>query len=1019
VRFLRHPIFRSPYFASSRSFIWIRRTAVLALLLPAVCPALAGGPKYVAGVSYFNPAVLGQPIVWSGGSVQYFVDQGPLGPISNQQAVAMVDAAAAIWSAVPTAAVTLTDAGSLAEDVNGSNVLAGNGYLAAPADVTPGATATPVAVIFDSDGSVIDALEGAGASEPDNCALNGPLVWIDNFNPNATLAHGVIVLNGRCATTANLLETMNYQLERALGRILGLDFSQVNDNAQNLTATEPNAELGWPIMQPVNVECGPAGGPCIPNPNQLRLDDIAALNHLYPITAANLASFPGKELTAANTVSIQGTVSFRSGQGMQGVNVVARPLDASGNPLYQYTVAFVSGDYFAGNHGNPVTGWTDSQGNRLDRFGSDQPALEGYFDLSGMLLPPGMTTANYQVTFEAVNPLYIDSISVGPYILGSPSPSGTMPTLTVTGMQAGSTATLNATIANSAAETPVALFPDPLPGPSPIAGPIRVRNQEPSPTPAIEALPISPPRAIGTEAQPRPLPATGTWTSRLGSVGQSDWFTLPVRANRTLTIVAQALDETGTPSASKAMPAIGAWDGYDPVETAAAAYAPAADGQAPGETWLRISTSAGEIVRLAIADQRGDGRPDYFYRGWILYADTVSPTRLPATGGTIVIRGTGFRTGDTVQVGSAAAQITSILPTEITAIVPAAGPGVTGSQDVTVNDLPTFNATAIISGGLSYDSAGGDSLSLITAPAAQVPMNVPQPFTVLAEGVDGNPAGGVTVLYSISSGTASLGCGQTVCSVTTTGDGRATLAVTTTSTSIAIVTASLTNGASVQAHFSGTTPPTLTALTPTLYLAAGVTISWPVQALVLSGGAPSSGQQVAWQSSTGITAPTGPATTGADGAASTTLTVGPLSEGQTATSTACLNATTTCVTFQAFGARPEFASLAAVSGTSQSLSDSLTPVPVVLRVLDMDGNELVGATVSITQALYAWAPPCPRQGRCPQAQLLVQQTTTATSALDGSISITPLTLAGTPTNLQGLAATGNSASLRFAIEQHP
>jgi len=106
--------------------------------------ALAGGPKYVAGVSYFNSAVMGQPVIWPGGQVNYFVDQGPLGPLSNTQAVAMVDAAAAIWSEVPTAAVNLTDSGSLAEDVNGSNVVAGNGFLYAPADVAPTATSTPV-----------------------------------------------------------------------------------------------------------------------------------------------------------------------------------------------------------------------------------------------------------------------------------------------------------------------------------------------------------------------------------------------------------------------------------------------------------------------------------------------------------------------------------------------------------------------------------------------------------------------------------------------------------------------------------------------------------------------------------------------------------------------------------------------------------------------------------------------------------------------------------------------------------
>ena len=197
--------------------------------------ALAGGPKYVAGVSYFNPGVKGQPVIWPAGQVTYFVDRGTLGSLSNTQAVAMVDASAAIWSAVPTAAVNLTDGGSLAEDVNGSNVIAGIGSgnpgasptFAQPSDVAPSATTTPVGVVFDTDGSVIDALEGVGASQPDNCSQNGVLVWIDTMNPNATLSHGIIVLNGRCTTSANLLAMMSYQLERAFGRILEIGRAHV------------------------------------------------------------------------------------------------------------------------------------------------------------------------------------------------------------------------------------------------------------------------------------------------------------------------------------------------------------------------------------------------------------------------------------------------------------------------------------------------------------------------------------------------------------------------------------------------------------------------------------------------------------------------------------------------------------------------------------------------------------------------------------------------------------------------
>ena len=214
----------------------------LALLLSIPYSAFGGGPKYVAGVSFFNPGVMGQPVRWAGGSVNYYVDQGPLNSaVTNQQATAMVDAAAALWSVVPTAGVTLTDIGPLNEDVNGTNIVVSGknftvaneqldqlGQIAAPADVMPGATGYPVGIIYDADGSVTDALFGPGASDPTSCQNNGVWVWLDNVNPDATIAHGIILLNGLCATNANLLEMMSYELERAFGRILGLDYAQVN-----------------------------------------------------------------------------------------------------------------------------------------------------------------------------------------------------------------------------------------------------------------------------------------------------------------------------------------------------------------------------------------------------------------------------------------------------------------------------------------------------------------------------------------------------------------------------------------------------------------------------------------------------------------------------------------------------------------------------------------------------------------------------------------------------------------------
>jgi len=955
----------------------------VALLLMALAPAMAfaGGPKYVAGVSFFNPSVLGQPLHWSGGRVSYYVDQGPLNrTVTNQQATAMVDAAAALWSAIPTAGVTLVDQGPLHEDVNGSNIeVNASGQITAPADVTPGAIGYPLAVIYDADGSVIDDIFGATSSAPESCQNSGVFVWMDNLNPDATFAHGVILLNGLCATSAGLLEMMSFELERAFGRILGLDYSQVNPGA--LTNGEAGGAEGWPVMQPLSGACGASGGDCIPDPAVLRYDDIAALNRIYPITTANLSSFPGKELTAANTISIQGVIQFRTGYGMQGVNVVARPLDANGNPLYQYTVSSVSGVPFSGNHGSAVTGWDDSNGNPLTLWGSNDPALQGEFDLSGIPLPPGVNTADYQVTFEAINPLYILTDSVGPYAAGQVDPSGTFDAISVSGMSAGSAQTLTVIAAGSA----VAGYQD----------------------------------AIGAESQPRPMPASGLWCGRLSQVGQTDWFTFPVRGNRTFTIVTQAVDESGAPSNSKAMPSIGIWDAFDPVDASSVGAAPGLNGLAAGETWLRVSASGADMVRVGIADLRGDGRPDYAYNGWVLYADTVEPQRLPASGGPIVIHGMGFRLADTLLVGGHAALITSISPNEITAIAPPAAPGVTGSVDVEVDDQPAFYAAAILSAGISYDSGTGDALTLVTAPSATIPMGVPTPFTVLALGTDLTPAGGVTVIYTVTSGAATLACGLPVCSVTATGTGQATMNLTANGSALSIITASLTNGSSLQAQFTGGTPPVLAALTPQLSLAAGSAFPWTVQALLLANGAPASGQSVLWQSSAGITAPSTAVLTNAGGIATQALTAGPLAEGQLATIHACVNGTSQCVSFTVLGARPEYATLQAVSGTTQSMAASGTPSQITLRLLDMDGNPMAGGTVEFYQALYAWSPPCSPHAVCAQGALLSAQAATASSALDGTVNFVPATLPGVATNLLGEAATGNTSALNVAIEQHP
>lgn len=66
------------------------------ILIFAIHIAHAGGPRWVAGSSYFNSSVKGQPIVWANGQVTYYTDLGNLSAQVNQaQANTMVATAAA------------------------------------------------------------------------------------------------------------------------------------------------------------------------------------------------------------------------------------------------------------------------------------------------------------------------------------------------------------------------------------------------------------------------------------------------------------------------------------------------------------------------------------------------------------------------------------------------------------------------------------------------------------------------------------------------------------------------------------------------------------------------------------------------------------------------------------------------------------------------------------------------------------------------------------------------------------
>lgn len=942
--------------------------------------ALAGGPRYVAGSSYFNPAIQGQSIVWANGRVTYFTDLSDLSAqVSNSQANAMVAQAAAVWSNVSTAAVSIQPGGSLAEYVDAS-LPAGATAADLPADLQPGATATPVGIVYDQTGAAIDAIYGSGASSSLACQSNGVIVTIDNFVASGNFAHALVLVNGLCATTAEQIANLPYRLVRAFGQVLGLDCSQANEEMFAANAITDDGLAGWPVMHPMERLCNAGGGTCMPDGTTLRTDDLAALNRLYPVTAANIGSFPGKVLTAAATISVRGTIQFVHGQGMQGVNAVLRPL-VNGVPDVRYTATAVSGVSFQGNAGNPVTGTTDAVGNALNRFGGSDSSLEGSFDLSGVPLPAGVTSADYQLSFEPVNPLCTGALSVGPYRAGQVAPSGTLPAMTLTGLSAGSAVTQTVVAGDSA-----------------------------------RALRSG---ADGTESEPAMAPASGDWTARTTGHGHTGWFQLRTRAAREFTIEAQALDETGAPTQRKAQMVIGAWNGSDAAGTppVTATVQPFNTGIA-GLTALPVLTVGDSEVRIGFADFRGDGRPDFAYHGRILYADSVSPARLPVTGGPIVIRGMGFRSSMMVLVNGVSAQVASVTPNTIVAIAPASG-GVTGTVPIQIEDTQTL-AMAGIADGFSYDAGSNDALALVSGPAGPAPIGVPQTLMVRVINVDTQaPAAGVTVSFAATQGTAALGCAQAACTVATGGDGTATVLVTPTAAALTQITASLANGSSVIDQFTGVASAGIVALTPHLYVAMGATVTWPVQAMVVdAAGNPVAGQSVNW-TGTGVSVSPGQSVTGAGGLASSQITAGPFSVSIAGTARACMAGTQSCAAFQAIPVQPSTEGLIAWGGTQQYVAAGQSFAPVALHVIDAFGNPVAGAAVTFEEAFFGWTQPCPPQGSCPPAPLLAQAASQATSALDGSVALAPLAANSMPGRLMITAVVGTSTMVNFELDAHP
>lgn len=934
---------------TSRSGSRVAALLAASLTLCAALPSAvhAGGPLYVAGVSVFNPGTAGTPLTWDPDTITYYTDQGDL---SSQLPGAMADAFVAQafnrWSSIATAAIAVNHGGQLAENVSGANVtLNSDGSINMPADILPSAVAFPVGVVYDEDGAVTDALLGTGASSPTDCFTNAVFGGPDNLGPNAFFLHALVVLNGNCAQTTAELPDVQYRLVRVLGQVLGLGWSQVNPNVLtgNPTAT-PADYAGFPLMHAVDpISCVPIAR-CYPaevDPIAPKMDDQAALSRLYPVTTQNQSSIPGRQLSSAATAHIYGSVYFigpggQAGQPMEGVNVVARWVDPSTNlPSRTYAAACVSGFLFTGNAGNQITGMNDSTGQPYNRFGASDPTLEGFFDLPGLQIPDGSGQGQFELTVEALDPVW--SKGVGPYDHPQVAPSGSVR---------------------------VFVFAN--------------QGQEVEQDLVMQDSAISSPNWFGTTtfASPAPVPAAGDWLGALNPYGDSDYFSLSAQANRTLSVSVTALDESGAPSESKAQPVIGIWTLADTGTSPAPANTPSAlNTFFTGETRLDAMLNTSTNFRIGIADFRGDGRPDFRYRARVFYGDTVSPARASVAGGTpLAVQGLGFNGSTTASIGPAASPVLAFSANQLLLTAPASADGV---QNVSLSD-PTTGGTSAMTQVLTYGAGPNDTILLISGSSTPTPVGAQTatPIVVQVVAADGEtPVDGASVCWSsASSGCAGpiaappaafSACGEAAnCTVLTDQSGLASTYATVLAQGAITIYAQLAPASynppqQVLATLNGTESALDIGLAPQFaWVGQNATLALPLSARVLSNGAPVANSVVDFGLKKGAALFASSATTDNNGLVNNTAQLSSLS-GDVQIS-ACVKNTpfdAPCLALNITAVPASALQLQPVAGSLQITPVNQSFQPVTVRVTDNSTPPHPVAGVSVIfQSLVARAP---------------------------------------------------------------